>query len=85
MKEARARNPNILLYGLPWSFPAWLRGTNGTQFLNVLENLGDTTQYVVDWWRVLKARISMIDLLGVWNEKDEEFASAGVAYQGTAA
>ena len=22
MKEAKARNPNIKLYGLPWSFPA---------------------------------------------------------------
>ncbi len=21
MKEAKARNPDILLYGLPWSFP----------------------------------------------------------------
>ena len=24
MREARARNPSILLYGLPWGFPAWL-------------------------------------------------------------
>ena len=48
MKEARARNPIFYCTGC-LVLPAWLRGTSRTQFLNVLENLGDTTQYVVDW------------------------------------
>ena len=25
MKEARLRNPNIVLYALPWAWPGWLR------------------------------------------------------------
>jgi hypothetical protein len=27
MKEAKKRNPDILLYGLPWTFPGWVTAT----------------------------------------------------------
>ena len=26
LKEAKARNPNIKTYGLPWAFPGWVGG-----------------------------------------------------------
>jgi galactosylceramidase len=29
-QQARARNPNIVLYAIPWSFPGWLRSTPGS-------------------------------------------------------
>ena len=29
MVEAKQRNPNIILYGLPWSWPAWVGGPHG--------------------------------------------------------
>ena len=28
MKEAKARNDRMLLYGLPWTFPGWVRTRN---------------------------------------------------------
>ena len=30
MKEAKARNPEIKLYGLPWAFPQWVSCAPGT-------------------------------------------------------
>jgi len=39
------RNPNIKLYGLPWSFPGWLGDINGHPYRNVTA----TAAYVVKW------------------------------------
>ncbi|ELV12480.1 Galactocerebrosidase [Tupaia chinensis] len=45
MKEAKKRNPNITLIGLPWSFPGWL----GKGFNWPYVNLELTAYYVVTW------------------------------------
>ena len=45
MTEAKKRNPNIKLYGLPWAFPAWVG--NGTGNPYAFPDL--TSSYVVKW------------------------------------
>ena len=32
LKEAKARNPNIKTYGLPWAFPGWVGNGTGSPF-----------------------------------------------------
>eukprot|EP01079_Euglenida_sp_SAG-EU17-18_P004180 gene4180-103_t len=44
MKEAKARNPSILVYGLPWAFPGWLKPSPTNP--NVLENANTTAEYI---------------------------------------
>jgi galactosylceramidase len=80
MKAARARNPNITLYGLPWAFPNWLN-TKGASGPNPLINIADTTGYIADWLKCAEdAHGLSVDIIGVWNEKDDQFAEAGIAY-----
>lgn len=63
--QARARNPNIVLYGLPWSWPGWVGGQHG----NVWGDLELPVGYIVDWVRGAKERHNLtIDWLGDWNE-----------------
>ena len=45
MQQAKQRNPNIKLYGLPWAFPAWVG--NGTGNPYAFPNL--TASYIVKW------------------------------------
>ena len=45
MSEAKKRNPDIKLYGLPWAFPAWVG--NGTGNPYAYPNM--TADYVVKW------------------------------------
>ena len=45
MVEARKRNPDILLYGLPWAFPGWVANGTGSPFTVP----GLTVDYVVKW------------------------------------
>ena len=45
MTEAKKRNPNIKLYGLPWAFPAWVG--NGTGNPYAFPDL--TSEYIVKW------------------------------------
>ena len=45
MTQAKQRNPNIKLYGLPWAFPAWVG--NGTGNPYAFPQL--TAEYIVKW------------------------------------
>jgi hypothetical protein len=45
MTQAKQRNPNIKLYGLPWTFPAWVG--NGTGNPYAFPQL--TADYIVKW------------------------------------
>ena len=45
MTQAKQRNPNIKLYGLPWAFPAWVG--NGTGNPYAFPEL--TAGYIVKW------------------------------------
>jgi len=59
--QAKARNPNIRLYGLSWGAPGWLGG--GTFFST------DTINYLLDWLGCATSHGLTVDYLGGWNEK----------------
>ncbi|KAK7811403.1 hypothetical protein U0070_000384, partial [Myodes glareolus] len=66
MKEAKKRNPNIILMGLPWSFPGWL----GKGFSWPYVNLPLTAYYIVKWILGAKHYHDLdIDYIGIWNER----------------
>ncbi|CAM4571360.1 unnamed protein product [Lepidochelys olivacea] len=66
MKEAKKRNPNIKLIGLPWAFPGWVgRGQNWPY-----NHLDVTVHYIVSWILGAKQYHNLdIDYIGVWNER----------------
>lgn len=71
MKEARARNPGIKLYGLPWSWPGWVGGGGGSPWHNLSLPVG----YIVDWVRGCAERHNLtIDWVGDWNETPVDWA-----------
>lgn len=66
MKEAKKRNPNIKLIGLPWAFPGWVgRGKNWPyDYPDV------TAYYIVSWILGAKQYHDLdIDYVGIWNER----------------
>ncbi|XP_026147349.1 galactocerebrosidase [Carassius auratus] len=66
MKEAKKRNPDIKLIGLPWAFPGWV-GV-GTQWPYFFPNV--TADYVVTWISGAKQHHNLdIDYIGIWNER----------------
>uniref|UniRef100_A0A672JXY2 Galactocerebrosidase n=1 Tax=Sinocyclocheilus grahami TaxID=75366 RepID=A0A672JXY2_SINGR len=66
MKEAKKRNPNIKLIGLPWAFPGWVG--EGTQWPYFFPNV--TADYVVTWIYGAKQHHNLeIDYIGIWNER----------------
>ncbi|XP_061192943.1 galactocerebrosidase-like isoform X2 [Saccostrea echinata] len=66
LKEAKKRNPDILLYGLPWAFPGWIG--NGTR--DPYHNPSLTADYIVKWISGAKEVHNLtIDFIGIWNEK----------------
>lgn len=65
MKEARKRNPRILLDVLPWGAPGWIG--NGKYYSQ------DMADYVVKFIQgARKAHNLEIDYVGVWNEKNHD-------------
>uniref|UniRef100_A0A1A7YBC9 Galactocerebrosidase n=3 Tax=Iconisemion striatum TaxID=60296 RepID=A0A1A7YBC9_9TELE len=67
MKEAKRRNPNITLIGLPWAFPGWVgRGKNWPyDYPDV------TVSYVVNWILGAKQYHDLdIQYVGIWNERE---------------
>jgi hypothetical protein len=59
-EQARARNPNIKLYGLQWAAPGWVgSGTLWTR---------SDVDYVIDWLNYAGSHGLMINYLGGWNE-----------------
>ncbi|XP_059176870.1 galactocerebrosidase-like isoform X3 [Physella acuta] len=66
MKEAKKRNPDIKLYGLPWGFPGWLGQGTQSPYTNVTK----TADYIVRWITGAKTQHNLtIDYIGIWNEK----------------
>ncbi|XP_060079232.1 galactocerebrosidase-like isoform X2 [Ylistrum balloti] len=66
MTEAKKRNPDILLYGLPWAFPGWLGDGHDNPYTNVTR----TAEYVTRWLVGAKKFYNLtIDYVGIWNEK----------------
>ncbi|XP_071221550.1 galactocerebrosidase isoform X1 [Salvelinus alpinus] len=67
MREAKKRNPNITLIGLPWAFPGWVgHGKNWPyDFPDI------TASYVVSWILGAKHYHDLdIDYVGIWNERN---------------
>src|ERR1700730_2886711 len=61
MEQAKARNPNIKLYGLAWGAPGWIGGGNfwSTDMIN----------YLVAWLNCAASHGLTINYLGGWNER----------------
>jgi O-glycosyl hydrolase len=61
MEQAKARNPNIKLYGLAWGAPGWIGGGNfwSTDMIN----------YLVSWLNCAASHNLSVDYLGGWNER----------------
>ncbi len=60
-EQAAARNPNIKLYGLPWTAPGWIGNHNfWTQ---------DMIDYDISWLNCAKGHGLTISYLGGWNER----------------
>ena len=59
MEQAKARNPNIKLYGLAWGAPGWLGSFFSTP----------TIDYLVSWLGCAGSHGLTIDYLGGWNER----------------
>jgi len=61
MEQAKARNPNVKLYGLAWGAPGWIGGGNFWS-----QNM---INYLVSWLNCAKSHGLTIDYLGGWNER----------------
>lgn len=61
MEQAKARNPNIKLYGLAWGAPGWIGGGNfwSTDMIN----------YLLSWLGCAASHGLTINYLGGWNER----------------
>jgi galactosylceramidase len=76
MKEARARNPDIALYGLAWAFPGWVGNGSGDPFAAA----GLTAHYLTAWVDGAATAHGLdISYLGLWNEKPTDTPS-GVTF-----
>ena len=63
MEQAKARNPNIKLYGLAWAAPGWISGGFWST---------DTINYLISWLGCAKQHGLTIDYLGGWNERGHD-------------
>ena len=75
MTEAKKRNPQIKLYGLPWAFPGWVIANPVTGVQSYSDPAGpykypgQTARYITEWVRGAQSEHGLqIDYLGVWNE-----------------
>jgi O-glycosyl hydrolase len=66
-EQAKARNPNLKLYGLPWAAPGWIGG--GTNYWTQ-----DAIDYLLTWLGCAKSHGLTIDYLGGRNEKGHNIA-----------
>ena len=63
MEQAKARNPDIKLYGLAWAAPGWISGGFWST---------DTINYLISWLGCAKQHNLNIDYLGGWNERGHD-------------
>eukprot|EP01064_Diplonema_japonicum_P018636 TRINITY_DN27337_c0_g1_i1.p1 TRINITY_DN27337_c0_g1~~TRINITY_DN27337_c0_g1_i1.p1 ORF type:complete len:826 (+),score=211.85 TRINITY_DN27337_c0_g1_i1:46-2523(+) len=79
MKEAKARNPEIKLYGLPWAFPGWVGNdpATGAPSGSPFTYPNQTSHYILEWLKGAKQAHGLdIDYIGVWNERSSTAAYA---------
>ncbi len=80
MQQAKARNPNIKLYGLAWAAPGWI-GTTGAPVWDSNNPIWsqDMVNYYIAWIQGAKSHYNLtIDYIGGWNERgyNESFFEA---------
>ena len=77
MQEAKKRNPEIKLYGLPWAYPGWVgndpvtgaHNSSATPFTHPTQ----TAEYILEWVKGAKTEYSLdIDYVGIWNESPSD-------------
>eukprot|EP01079_Euglenida_sp_SAG-EU17-18_P000934 gene934-2582_t len=76
MQEAKRRNPNVTLYGLPWTFPGWVTesGKGGAYPHGTVQQMSQvlttkTADYVARWVDgAQRVQNLTIDFVGLWNE-----------------
>jgi hypothetical protein len=71
MQQAKARNPNIKLYGLAWGAPGWI-GTTGAPVFDSNNRFWsqDMVNYYIAWIKGAKSHYNLtIDYIGGWNER----------------
>jgi len=71
MQQAKARNPNIKLYGLAWGAPGWI-GTTGAPVWDTNNRIWsqDMVNYYIAWIKGAKSQYNLtIDYIGGWNER----------------
>lgn len=79
MVEAKKRNPNIKLYGLPWGFPSWV--VFGGEALSI-----NTVNYTLQWFICARDVYNLkIDYLGCWNERQCNVAGYFIPLKATLA
>jgi galactosylceramidase len=62
LKEAKARNPEIKTYGLPWAYPGWVGNGTGSPFA---ANGTLTSKYILNWVKGAKTEYGVdIDYIG---------------------
>ncbi len=66
LKEAKARNPDILTYGLSWAWPAWTGNFTDSPW----NAPAKAANYTLNWLRCARDSHSLdIDYVGCWNER----------------
>ena len=71
MKEAKRRNPNIKLIGLPWAWPGWI----GQGHVLPYANNTVAATYIAKWINGAKKHHDLtIDYVGIWNERPYDVA-----------
>ena len=71
MGQAKARNPNIKLYGLAWGAPGWI-GTTGAPVWDTNNPIWsqDMVDYYIAWIKGARSNYNLtIDYIGGWNER----------------
>ena len=60
MREAKARNPDIILMGLEWGVPGWMQGGFWSE---------DNLNYILKWLDCAANQGLKIEYIGGWNER----------------
>jgi galactosylceramidase len=65
-KEARKRNPNIIVWSLSWGVPGWIGNETRTYYTD------DNIDYQIAWLRCLQEEYKVeSNYIGLWNERPQ--------------
>jgi galactosylceramidase len=67
LRAAKARNPDILLYGLPWTWSGWVGDAANRDPYST--NVSNAAAYITSWVGCADAQSTPINVLGIWNER----------------